>query len=243
TRIEKSTQCIRVTEWKAWTFVQFLGCGVECNGFIPEHAQHLHPFRVVPHVCTDHAARPHDSAQLADCTRGIGDEVEHETAHGSVSLIVSERQRLSICTRERAAPVRQRCRGCTHESRGPVERENAPRFSALQDRTAQRTRAAADIQPVDSRRQAQPVQVTLRNRPAPAPDVRFVSKSYIPNVHCLCASMRPKRNRGAHHRSSAVKQHAVGRFRYFSRMRARCTPCASRMDMYTILPLPKPTIE
>src|SRR5262245_19124964 len=119
----------------------------------------------------------------------------------------------------------------------------------MQNRTAQRTTAAADIEPVDSSRQVEPVQVTLCDRPAPAADVRLVREPYVPDIQNLsaslsnlCGSVRQKTAEPLPG-SSAVKQHAFVRVRYFKRMRARCTPCASRMDMYTTLPLPNPTIE
>ena len=92
---------------------------------IPEAADQLHAFGVVPHVSGDRAAERGDARHLGQRRRRIGHEVEHQARHRDVSRRVGQRHLCGAATmqlrsarpgaarRWRESPPTARCRSPT----------------------------------------------------------------------------------------------------------------------------------
>ena len=172
---------LRAAQGEAHALVQRRGGGIELGRGIPEVAHQLHLPRVIPDVRADRTAGGGDPCQLAECGAPVRNEVEDQPRDGDVDGPVLEREVGGRAAVEPCPPGELGLRLLAK----PVRRLDADQgrgVTPVQDRRAQRSRAASDIQPSPAGRNVQPRQEAWRDPAAPASDVLLVGVASLPGV-------------------------------------------------------------
>jgi hypothetical protein len=119
---------------------------------------------------------------ISAAARLVGHEVEHEARDDTVERAVGEGQRLGVGLPEFRPIGAEPLPGEVEEAGRRVDPDEAAGRAALGDRLGHGTGAAADLEPIEPGRRAEPGEELLRHRPAPSPDVALVEVAARPAV-------------------------------------------------------------
>ena len=172
------------------------GTRIEFDRGVPEPADHLHALGVVPHVRGDGAARPRDALHLPQARHRIRHEVQDQRGDDDVGRAVRKRDRRGAALDERCALTEPLARR-GEESRRRFDAGDVGGCAPRQDRLDERPGSAADVDPSERVRRAEPGEKARRDDAAPAADVPLVRVAALPAVRSpvRCHAVRPRDDR------------------------------------------------
>ena len=158
-------------------FVALGRCRIECDGLVPEHAEHLHAVAVVPNRRGHNAVGSGHPDHLPHRRGRVGHEVQHQHRQRPVECGVREGQRGSVADLE-AHPV-----AIARPLRGPHElarRVNADHSHGRDGRGGerQRSRAAPHVEHIVAGLYSGEVHEQRRQSAAPPSHEPFVAIAF-----------------------------------------------------------------
>ncbi len=153
---------------------------MQCDRRVPEVAHQLHLARIVPDIRRDDAAGPRDPRQFSDRQFRLRHEVERQPGDGHIagSVWLGQRQRVTYHKAGlRVTGVRAREGDEVGRAVNPLHASGRRHRENCLD---ERTRAAANIQPVGMSRRIQPRQEFAGDKPTPAANIQFIHATIVP---------------------------------------------------------------